>query len=265
MPLRRLLDTIRNRLNPPLQPPEAAAVIEPTFDAIAASFATLQTLMKERVFLQVRLPSINDATYQSLILEVDGDLNKLVIDDLFPRDIGPDITEGVPVEVFCKHQGLRLHFESIIEAITLVEGNIAYQLRVPTQVESKQQRKHFRVHIPLDSGVKLATDVQNVSMASVLNLSSTGIGLIVPGNVEDVMRSQRVLKNCRLLLPMNITVICSVQVRSVQFKSKPTRRTIVGGELIDVAGVDQKKLDQYVFSLQRLQRQRELIRAPSQT
>jgi len=257
MPLRRLLNTLKKRLNPPPPPSETSVVVEPTFDALATSFSTLQTLMKERVFLQVRLPTLNDATYQSLILEVDSDLNKLVIDDLFPRDIGPDITEGVPVEVFCKHQGLRLHFESVIEAITLVEGNIAYQLKVPTQVESKQQRKHFRVHIPLDSGVKLATDVQNVAMASVLNLSSTGIGLIIPGNVEDIMRSQRVLKNCRLQLPMNMVVVCSVQVRSVQFKSKPTRRTIVGGELVDIAGTDQKKLDQYVFSQQRLQRQRE--------
>lgn len=257
MPLRRLLDTIKKRLGSPSPPPETSAVIEPTFDAIAASYTTLQTLMKERVFLQVRLPTLNDATYQSLILEVDNENDKLVIDDLFPRDLGPDITEGVPVEVFCKHQGLHLHFESVIEAITLVEGNIAYQLRVPTQVEAKQQRKHFRVHIPLDSGVKLATEVPNVSMASVLNLSSTGIGLIIPGNVEDVMRTQRVLKNCRLHLPMNSTVICAVQVRSVQFKSKPTRRTIVGGELTGISGPDQKKLDQYVFSLQRLQRQRE--------
>jgi len=256
MPLRRLLDTLKKRLAPP-PTPDAQVVLEPTFDTLAASFSTLQTLMKERVFLQVRLPTLNDATYQSLTLEVDSELNKLVIDDLFPRDIGPDITEGVPVEVFCKHQGLRLHFESVIEAITLVEGNIAYQLKVPTQVESKQQRKHFRVHIPLDSGVKLATDVQNVSIASVLNLSSTGIGLIIPGNVEDIMRSQRVLKNCRLQLPMNNGVVCSVQVRSVQFKAKPTRRTIVGGELINITGADQKKLDQYVFSLQRLQRQRE--------
>jgi c-di-GMP-binding flagellar brake protein YcgR len=257
MPLRRLLNTLKKRLKPPPLIPDTPAIVEPTFDALAASFSTLQTLMNERVFLQVRLPTLNDATYQSLILEVDSEHNKLVIDDLFPRDVGPDITEGVPVEVFCKHQGLRLHFESVIESITLVEGNIAYQLRVPTQVESKQQRKHFRVHIPLDSGVKLMTDVPNVSMASVLNLSSIGIGLLVPGNVEDIMRSQRVLKNCRLQLPLNMTVMCSVQVRSVQFKAKPTRRTIVGGELTGISVADQKKLDQHVFSLQRLQRQRE--------
>ena len=153
---------------------------------------------------------------------------------------------------------MRLHFESIIEVITLIEGNIAYQLRVPTQVESKQQRKNFRVHIPLDSGIKLLTDIPSMAMASVLNLSTNGIGVIIPGNVEEAMRGQRVLKNCRLQLPMNITVICSVQIRSIQFKPKPTRRTIIGGELTDISITDQKKLDQYVFALQRMQRQREM-------
>lgn len=257
MPLRRLLDSLKKRINPPAPATEPVTVVEPTFDAIAASLATLKTLMDERVFLQVRLPTLNDTVYQSLVLEVDSESSRLVIDDLFPRDAGPDITEGVPIEVSCKHRGLRLEFASIIETITLVDGNVAYRLRVPTQVEAKQQRRHFRVHVPLDSGIKLMTDVPNVTMTSVLNLSSTGIGIIVPGNVEDAVRSQKVLKNCRLQLPMNATVMCSLNVRSVQFKAKPTRRTIVGGELADITSVDQKKLDQYVFSQQRLQRQRE--------
>jgi c-di-GMP-binding flagellar brake protein YcgR len=256
MPLRRWLHKIQQRLQPG-SASAAGAAIEPTIDTQAASFATLQTLMNERVFLQVRLPTLNDGTYQSLILDVDSEHNKLIIDDLFPRDAGPDITEGVPVEVFCKHHGLRLHFESVIEAITLVEDSIAYQLRVPATVASSQQRRHFRVHIPLDSGVKLATDMRDIAMASVLNLSSTGIGLIIPGNVEEVMRGQQVLKNCRLHLPMNAIVVCSVHLRSVQFKARPTRRTIVGGELAGVSAIDQKKLDQYLFSLQRSQRQRE--------
>jgi len=258
MPLRRLFDSLKKRLNPPATATEPVVVVEPSFDTLATSFTTLKTLMDERVFLQVRLPTFNDTIYQSLVLEVDSSNGKLIIDDLFPRDIGPDITEGVPIDVSCKHRGLRLKFESAIEAITLIDGNIAYQLRVPTQVEAKQQRKHFRVHVPLDSGIKLMTDVPNVTMTSVLNLSSTGIGIIVPGNVEDAVRAHRALKNCRLQLPMNATVNCTLNVRSVQFKSKPTRRTIVGGELADINGIDQKKLDQYVFSQQRLQRQREM-------
>lgn len=224
----------------------------------------LQQLQREHCFVEVRFPALGEQYYQSLILDVDPQVNRLTIDELYPKGLVSEIKDGELVHVTSRGQRLRLSFSSRVVQTIQHDDTIAYELELPHIVQSKQQRNFFRINIPHDLGIKLYINLDAAPantgvdiMCSVLNLSATGIGFSIADNYTQQLDKLRRLQYCILELPGGDIIDCGVDIRSVEFKNRPTQRTIVGSRFFDINAQGQKKLDQYIASLQRLQRQHE--------
>ncbi len=218
----------------------------------------LSKLQREHSFVDVRFPARADVRFHSMILDVDPENNLVTLDELYPRNQARRVEIGDVVEITSRTRGIKLGFLSQVEKVRLSEGEISYDIQLPENVRQKQKRNNFRVNIPQDAGIKLYLHTETELMCSVLNISTKGIGLVIAGNLSQELEKQTQLHDCLLELPEQPAITCSINIRSVEFKSRPTSRTIVGALLENINTSNQKKLDQYVASIQRLQRQQEL-------
>jgi c-di-GMP-binding flagellar brake protein YcgR len=200
----------------------------------------------------------SQASYQTLILDINQDAAQFTIDEPFPKTQQQQFNIGDTLEISHRSSGYQISFTSQVLGYGL-NGNIpAYQLSIPDNLNEGQQRGYFRVHIPLDTDIKLYVDMNERVMCSVLNLSSSGIGFSIPGNVLGWINKHKVFEQCLLEIPQCEAIYCKISVRSYDHQSSPVERTQIGGLLLNLTAAEQKKLDQYIYTVQRLQRQRQL-------
>ncbi len=217
----------------------------------------LKKLQREHCFVDVRFPGRDDTVFQSLILEVDHDSNLLTIDELYPASDVGDVTAGEVVEITSRKKGIRLSFTTHIEMIDYDDGAPLYQLEIPASLKAKQQRRYFRIQVQPDSDIRLNIFDEAGLMCTVLNLSNNGIGFYVSGNHSEALRQKDHLRDCILKLPEKISINCGIDLRSVEFKKHPNRRTLVGGAFRNISQTDLKKLESFIASVQRTERKKE--------
>lgn len=217
----------------------------------------LQRLQQEHCFLDVRFPTKGDEFYQSLVLEVWPEKNQLLIDELYPKHMVPTVKDGDIIEITSRRKSMRLSFVTSI-CKGGIQDDATLKLEMPEYVLSRQQRSHFRVAVGMDAGIKLHVYDDGEMLCSVVNISNDGIGFYMPGDQVKALEKMRMFADCAIELPDHSQLNCSLEFRSIEVKNKPQQRTVIGAKITEITAMDQKKLDQYIASLQRAQRQREL-------
>lgn len=224
----------------------------------------LQQLVEERCFVDVRFPERSGSTYQSLILKVDPVEHHVLIDELFPAHGQFFIAPGDEVEITSVRRGLPVRFSTWVKAISIDEadGLPAYRLALPDTVEAKQRRAHFRLALDGDSAVRLRLRGPEGDrlLCTVLNLSQTGLGFDCPGNLSEWLRQNARLQQCLLTVPGLPEIACDLEVRSFEFRKRPTRHTIVGARIEALPPAAARQLEHFLALAQRHQR-RETARA----
>lgn len=218
----------------------------------------LKKLQTDRCFIDVRFPDRDKTTFQTLILEVDSELDQLTIDELYPADDIGDVTAGDVLELTSRQKGMRMSFVTKIERIEHDGNSPLFHLQIPASVKAKQQRKHFRVRIQSDSGIKVNVFDKKGLTCVALNLSADGIGFHISGNHTDFIKFSGVLEDFHLKLPNNVSMHCGLEIRSVEFKKQPNRRTLIGASFLNLSPQDRKKIENYVVELQRIERKSEI-------
>jgi c-di-GMP-binding flagellar brake protein YcgR len=248
---------LKSLLGKPEQP--EAPTEEQTNAAEAETLLRLQQLAQARTFVDVRFPERTNQSYQSLILKVNAEEKYLLIDEFFPGSENALVSPGDEVEITSQRKGMPVRFGTIVQSICLEEedGMPAYKLKIPDNIEANQRRRHFRVQIDPESGIKVRIpDNEGTTglLCTVYDLSHAGIGFSAGGNITGILQESPILIGAKLNLPDGTPIECDIEVKSFDFRRHPYRHTTVGGKLSGIPATMQKKLDQYLASMQRLQR-----------
>jgi c-di-GMP-binding flagellar brake protein YcgR len=231
---------------------------EQTNAVSAETVLRLQQLAQARTFVDVRFLERTNQNYQSLILKVEPQEKYLLIDEFFPGNDNALISPGDEVEITSQRKGMPVKFTTVIQSICLEEqdGMPAYKLAIPDNILANQRRRHFRVQIAEDSGIKIRIPNNENSglLCTVYDLSHAGIGFSAGGNITQVLQENPILISCKLTLADGTPIECDIEVKSFEFRRHPYRHTTVGGKLSGIPATMQRKLDQYLASMQRLQR-----------
>lgn len=217
----------------------------------------LHRLQAEHCFLEVRSSHRNDEL-QSMILEVRESKGQLVIDEPFNPDHREMLAIGENLEIRCNHPMLSISFISKIIDIDDSHHPARYIVAIPEKFQTSQSRAAYRVFVsPRDNiSVDLFAKGGKALPAEVVNLSSQGIQLSIPGNridrIGEIKSSLRVLIHTFDAEPLRATF----EVRHIELKSLPTSHTLVGGRLLHINPTGQNRLNQLLAALQRAQRRR---------
>jgi len=224
----------------------------------AETVLRLQQLALDHTFVDVRFPERAGNSYQSLILNVNPDEGYLLIDEFFPSSDNILVSPGDEVEITSQRKGMPVSFSTVVQSICIDDGDgmPAYRLEIPDSVEARQRRRHFRVQVEPDAGIKvrIPNDDNTTLLCTVHNLSYSGIGFSTGGNIAQQLETQRIFSNALLTLPSEVTIQCKIEVMSYEFKRMPYRHTLIGGKFSAISSSNQKKLDQYLATMQRIQR-----------
>jgi len=242
--------------------PEVDAPEEPDEqNSFEQTLIRLQQMVEERNFVDVHFPGKSDTSYQSLLLKVDPHERYVMIDELFPAHGAFLVAPGDEVEVISTRKGLPVRFSSWVKSISINEddGIPAYKLALPNSVDAKQRRRHFRLAIDPDAGIRLRIrgPDQSRMLCTVQNLSSSGIGFTCQGNLTEQLRQSPVLRNCILSIQGMGDITMDLEARSFDFKRQPYRHTSIGARMENLSPASQKQIEQYLVVVQRQRRKDE--------
>ena len=247
--MKKLFGSLLGKKNAPSDP------LTQDIDRVQETIIRLQQLVEERSFVEVRFPMKSSHAFQSLILKVDPVERYLLIDELFPANRSIMATSGDVVEITSVSRGMPVKFQTTIHSVSIDDGDgmPAYRLELPGNVSADQRRRNFRLPVEQASGVQLRIRNADGStlLCTVLNVSHGGVGFSCQGNISERLRSETLLKNCRLRLPDNEEIKIDLEVRSFEYRRHPYRHTLVGTRIAKIEQTDERIIGQFLVGMQR--------------
>ncbi|MGI0116084.1 flagellar brake protein [Zooshikella sp. RANM57] len=223
------------------------------------SFHVLSRLCRDHSFINVKIND-DEHIFRSMILMVDPQEEFVLIDDLYPPAPEGFINDGCKVKVDCSERGHKTHFVTTLMSIESFEDMPALKLELPETLQHSQRRSDYRVSISQTEYLKVVLSGFGTKVVNgrILDLSTKGIQIKFAGPIPDGIRQDVIVNNCMFTLPDGTSIKCRILVSHARCYRKPITYTLVGGRLIDLPSKIQKKLDQFIFKIQREQRRREL-------
>ncbi len=215
-------------------------------------------LLSSRAPLTLSLESTTEQ-YASLILEVFDDKEVVLLDEPFPRGALNLLKENDKLFISCKSQGVVVNFDAHI--VQILDSDVkGIAIAYPKELDYIQRRESFRVMIPRSHPTQFSFILSQVGQlkANVMDVSLTGMRLLVPHNLDKHIKDGQLIQNGRLAIHEQSQVSC--QVRVCHHKYIPSRRgTIIGCEFSGLSAEQQQQMNQSVMNLQRLVNQRNNI------
>lgn len=191
--------------------------------------------------------------FQSYLIEVDRDRNRLILDEMIPSDGERFLQNGEPFRIEAFREGVRVAWECL-QAVQIAEyqGARCYMSPMPQEVHYHQRRNAYRaplkqteqVKIEL-TGAKLKSPIQGL----LLDISATGCKLRLPGNVTDSLQAGQVYERFTAHLPFG-AMTTPVELRHVQYAAK-LDTTFAGVRFYRMSGLEQRQVERFVYQLQR--------------
>jgi c-di-GMP-binding flagellar brake protein YcgR len=193
--------------------------------------------------------------FQSYVVDVDREDNRLALDEMIPRDGERYLQNGEPFRVEGFHDGVRIAWEcntplSIVEA----DGHRSYHGTLPTEVAYHQRRNAFRAALKLTQLVDVVLDGEKLKgngalRGKLLDVSATGCKLRFEGNVEERLQLGQVYEKFATGAPLGLSQV-EVELRHLHFEER-INATFAGVRFHNLNGQMQRKVETFVYQLQR--------------
>ena len=224
-------------------------VAKPADGALNRIYLQLHQAQRQRHFLDVAIDG-DHVSYQSMILALDPTEKTVLIDELFPKGF-----EGLPgqrLQVTVRQpEGRKLRFRSTILERHSHDGSPIYVLAMPRGVESEQRRNAYRLAVGgADIPVHFSLHDKSVLVASLLNLSTSGIGLLLNEYDAEKLRYDDPLHRVRFEFA-GLLVECDMTVRNVASFGEGSGGALVGAEFIQLPAQEQRALERAIARIQR--------------
>ncbi|MDY7560786.1 flagellar brake protein [Pseudomonas sp. 10B1] len=190
--------------------------------------------------------------FQSFLIEVDRDSNRLALDEMIPRDGERFLTNGEAYRVEGFHDGVRIAWESV-DALTIDDGeHRCYRGTLPKEVVYHQRRNAFRAALKLAQlvsveigGEKLLSPING----KLLDISATGCKLRFEGDISDRLQLGQVYERFIAALPFG-KMTAPVELRYLHFEER-IDVTFAGIRFHNMSGLVQRQVERFVYQLQR--------------
>lgn len=191
--------------------------------------------------------------FQSFLVEVDRENDRLVLDEMIPRDGERFLEAGEPFRVEGFHDGVRIAWESNGN-LNIVDNDNGrcYHGALPLEVVYHQRRNAFRAALKLSQlvDVELAGDRLKHSLnGKLLDVSATGCKLRFDGDIGERLQLGQVYERFSAALPFG-TMTAPVELRYLHFEER-IDTTFAGVRFHNMSGLVQRQVERFVYQLQR--------------
>jgi len=221
-------------------------------EKITNVFETSKLLAKikaHQILLQVSIPGISDIFFTS-ILDINTDKKYLLLDELNNSNGHDLLLKHKTLNIETKINGVLIQFSLNLHKVTKEDDIYIYNFDFPDTVLYFQKRSNFRINIGLgtDIPVKLKRDDRSPVYGSAINISETGIGMILDAPYS--LEMGELLPLCELRISEDDNIASSLEVRYIH-NDETKKQQHIGGKFIGLSAPDQKKITRLVIKLQR--------------
>jgi c-di-GMP-binding flagellar brake protein YcgR len=191
--------------------------------------------------------------FQSYVIEVDRQQNRLILDEMVPNDAERFLQNGEQFRIEAFHEGVRVAWECL-NAVQIAEhqGSRCYVCPMPELVHYHQRRNAFRAQLKQSEQIKveLAGDkLPHPVQGQLLDISATGCRLHLAGDVTHSLKTGQVYERFTAQLPFG-AMTTPVELRYLHYQEK-TDATIAGVRFYRMNGLEQRQVERFVYQLQR--------------
>ena len=152
------------------------------------------------------------------------------------------------------HQDVKVQFSATHIEPDDYDGIETFYMKLPHDLLRIQRREHFRLDTPQSSPLWCQVPLERPGKPGefrILNISNGGIALMCAEH-ENELEDGKVYPDCRVLLPGNVNVSVSIQVRNMYLVEKPNGETVkrIGCKFLDLDGKTEIMLQRYITRLQ---------------
>lgn len=191
--------------------------------------------------------------FQSFLLDIDRDANRMSLDEMIPRDGERFLAAGEPFRVEGFHDGVRVAWE-YSGTLDLVDNSTGrcYVGALPAEVTYHQRRNAFRAALKLSQlvDVELAGErLKNTLAGKLLDISANGCKLRFDGDISDRLQLGQVYERFAVALPFG-PMNAPVELRHLHFEER-IDTTFIGVRFHNMSGLVQRQVERFVYQLQR--------------
>jgi c-di-GMP-binding flagellar brake protein YcgR len=207
----------------------------------------LERLAKRRTPLTVQVPG-HAEQFGSCIVDVDR--QNVLLDELLPSNGHALLLAERSLQVTGKLDGIDISFNATLQRVDDKDKVITYYMKLPAQLEYRQRRLDYRVHVPMTKRLRVIIDSNDGSVieGEVHDLSRGGAGLIFPDGNPVV--EPGLLHECAVELSEGDWLYCTVELR--YSKTIPSRhRQLIGAMYIDLDAEQARLIGSRINELER--------------
>jgi c-di-GMP-binding flagellar brake protein YcgR len=191
--------------------------------------------------------------FQSYLIEIDRDKNRLILDEMIPNNAERFLQNGEPFNIEAFHEGVRVAWQCLQPVqIDEHQGARCYYSSIPEEVHYYQRRNACRAPIKQSELVKIelaGAKLRSPIRGQLLDISATGCKLRLPGNVAGSLHSGQVYERFTAQLPFG-AMITAVELRHVEY-AENLDTTFAGVRFHRMSGLEQRQVERFVYQLQR--------------
>jgi c-di-GMP-binding flagellar brake protein YcgR len=191
--------------------------------------------------------------FQSFVIEVDRDKQRVVLDEMIPHDGERFLQNGEAFKVEAYRDGVKISWQCEHGVhITEHEGARCYLSPLPVEAIYHQRRSAFRAPLKQSELIKvtLAGDkLCDSHSGHLLDISATGCKLRFSGNLSEVLQPAQVYERFTAQTPFGV-LTAPVEMRHIQYNEK-LDITFVGARFYRIDGAAQRLVERFVYQLQR--------------
>lgn len=190
--------------------------------------------------------------FQSYIVEVDRENNRIALDELIPNDGERHLLNGETVNIVTYREGVRIAWShSQTALLDSINDARCYWLTLPKQISYHQRRNAFRADALPEQSLDVNIDsnklFQTIS-GRLLDISATGCKVHIK-SADTPLQPGQLYETFAIGLPSG-SIILSAELRHLN-NDESNSSTLAGFKFHDVSGAAQRIIERFVYQLQR--------------
>jgi c-di-GMP-binding flagellar brake protein YcgR len=219
----------------------------------------LRTLHKRKLLVNLDLLGSRQIVVTSL-LAVNEANNTIILDCAQGDALNQELMSGKGAEFVAQLDGVSISFATGPVALCTYDKLPALRIAIPKSLVRLQRREHFRVAMPIANPVRcivpsLSADDRDPITTHIVDIGCGGVALAETSGRLGT-ETGRILPDCRLLLPENVTLVTSLEVRnSAQIRlHNGAFQTRLGCKFVELPNDMAATLQRFVMDIERARR-----------
>jgi c-di-GMP-binding flagellar brake protein YcgR len=207
----------------------------------------LERLARRHTPLSVEIPGHKER-YTSCTVDVER--SHVLLDELMPSTGHPHLLKAGKLRIACKLDGVEIKFNATLDRADEKNNLLTYYMILPTQMEYRQRRQDYRVHIPMSKVLRVIIDGDDdtVTEGVLHDLSRTGAGVIF--SVANITLERGLKYEGAIELPDGEQLYCSVELRYSK-TTQPGKQQLTGVHFIDIQPAQTRLISRCISELER--------------